>query len=178
MKKVSTILSLALLPFFARSQFSYLWRQISGPVDVVIQHPDSAKTIVSELNLPGDYLFEFSVTNLFGTGRDTCKVTVLPGEVLSIDTSTRIVLQRPRVTKFEVQMLERASDVLVQIKSPRRQTVKVYLLNMYGQRLAEVSIPVSTGVTIASLPKPRVKGVYVFQFITYFENTSKKILIL
>lgn len=91
---------LFLLSIFSIFSFGYrpgvqitqhTWRQISGPINVFIADPDSLRTVVNGLNVPGVYGFEFSiVSNKSINGgdtivRDTCYVTVNPAVLLPID---------------------------------------------------------------------------------------------
>lgn len=156
----------------AQVKFKYHWRQISGPVTVVIEQPDSAETLVTGLNVEGFYDFEFSVTNDFGTGYDTCRVIVLK-DVLAIDTTKPVTITRPEIKKFDVRMIERGSEVWFEIKSPRPQRVKINLYNSLGQVMATAQISVKTGNNYGRLPKPTAPGVYYIQFNTYLENVTK-----
>ena len=171
-------LILLLLPALCFSQeFIYKWRQVSGPTETTIINPDSASTVVTGLNIPGEYLFEFSVTNMFGTGKDTCKVTVLPAEVLAIDTTKKPILQRPVVKKFSAKAIVKGDRIYIQVKSPKPQKVKVRLYNMMGQALAEAEIPVKGGENIFTLPKPRIGGVYILRFFNEIVNDTYKFVI-
>lgn len=178
MKKHLFILMLCLFSVFAFAQdFVFKWRQISGPVEVTIVNPDSASTLVTGLNIPAEYLFEFSVTNMFGTGKDTCMVTVLPAEVLALDTTKKTILRKPPVKYFSAKALVKGDLIYIQVKSPKPQVVKVMLFNMLGQALAEAKIPVLSGENIFTLPKPRVNGVYILRFYNEIVNENFKLLI-
>jgi len=57
---------------------TFLWSKISGPSSFLIEHPDSLKTKVSNLQI-GVYYFELTVSDSEGlSGKDTIKVTVAP----------------------------------------------------------------------------------------------------
>lgn len=71
--------------YVARSIASRQWRQISGPAVANIEKPDHDTTLVTNLNIPGDYQFEYSVTDNGGlTASDTMTVTVHPAVVLPL----------------------------------------------------------------------------------------------
>lgn len=180
MRKVATILAL-ICSLSARGQMTFHWRQVSGPMDAYIVNPDSSTTVVSGLNLPGKYGFEFSATNLFGTGKDTQYVTVFPPkEVLALDDNPRprVSIRPPTPTKFEVKVLLRGNEILAEIKSPQPQKVTIWLCNVLGQPLTKVDIQVKTGTQVISLPAPRTAGLYVVRFITYFDNKTERIMII
>lgn len=175
MKYIFTLLFLAAFSItHAQIKFTFGWRQISGPVTVTIVHPDSASTPVTGLDKEGFYDFEFSACNDFGCGYDTCRVTVI-GSVLSLDTTKPYELSRPEFKEFEVALIDKNSLIYFEIKSPRAQTVKVNIFNTAGQMLATADINVRKGYNYGTLPKPRVHGIYIIVFYTYFEKTVKKI---
>lgn len=176
--KTTLLLSLLLFTTAASAQvhFTYHWRQIAGPVTVTIVQPDSAKTLVTGLDKEGIYDFEFSATNDWGTGKDTCRVTVV-GSVLSIDTTHEVVITRPEVNKLEVKSFVRDQEIFFQIKSPRVQSLIVQIYDATGRLLAKAVVNVRTGYNYASLPSPRVHGVYYIRVLSYFENVTQKIMI-
>lgn len=54
------------------------WKQVSGPKATFISCPLCLKTQVTGMTVPGEYGFEFSVTDSIGRiGKDTCTVQVL-----------------------------------------------------------------------------------------------------
>lgn len=177
--KTTLLLPLLLFTFAASAQvhFTYHWRQIAGPVSVQIDNPDSAATWVRELNAPGEYRFEFEVCNEFGCGYDTCTVTVLPSDVLALDTTTRTRITRPIIKKLEIKSLIRGSEILFEIKSPRVQSLNVQIYDATGRLLGRSVVNVRTGYNYVSLPAPRVHGVYYIRVISYFENVTRKIMI-
>lgn len=177
MKYIAFILFFAASSARAQIKLTYQWRQVAGPVAAVIEHADSASTLVKELNVPGEYKFEFTACNDFGCSSDTCTVTVLPADVLAIDTTTKVHIERPVIKKLEIAMLDKGGEVWMQIKSPRVQKVTCQLFNSVGQLLATADIQLKTGINYASLPKPRLKGIYIFRFVTYFENVTHKMII-
>jgi Right handed beta helix region/Secretion system C-terminal sorting domain len=55
----------------------YLWSKLSGPASGIIAFPNSANTIIKDLNLPGVYEYSLEVTDNGGlTGTDVIKITV------------------------------------------------------------------------------------------------------
>lgn len=178
MKTLIIIISI-LFVMSARAQvrLTFHWRQISGPIATIIDHPDSANTLVRELNVPGDYDYELEVCNDFGCRQDTARITVRPEKTLAIDTTSSITIPRPRIKKLEIRWLEKPSEIWLEIKSPRVQTLKMQLYNSLGQMLATAEIPVKHGVNYASLPRPQLHGVYYIRVLSYFENITKKIII-
>lgn len=167
---------LTILFLSASAQFEYKWRQISGPIQAFIENPDSAKTLVTGLVKPGAYDFEFSVTNEFGTGKDTMTVTVFSGP-LAITPDSIYNFTRPEIKKLEIKVIVRASDIYIQIKSPKAQNIKCGLFDMWGRMLAEIDMRVKNGVNYISVPKPQVKGMYIIKFQTYFEKSVQKLFI-
>lgn len=177
MKKIFCLIAIfTTLHAFSQQKFKYHWRQISGPINVNIVDPDSATTLVTGLNWQGFYDFEFSVTNDFGTGYDTCRVTVFKN-VLSIPTDSDYAIQRPKIKKLDIKMIEKAGEIYVQIKSPRLQTITCVIYDVAGRALAKSDIKVKEGYNYAKLPKPRVQGVYVIKFLTYFESVTQKVFL-
>lgn len=122
-------------------------------------------------------LFEFEVCNAFGCGYDTCKVTVHPGDVLSLDTSSRATIVRPEIKKLEIKSLLRGSEIWFEIRSPRVQSLTFQIYDQAGRLLAKAVVNVRTGYNYASLPAPRVHGVYYIRVLSYFENVTQKIMI-
>lgn len=180
MMRIFMIVSLINMCASVSSQirFTYHWRQIDGVVETIIETPDSANTIVSGLNAPGEYFYEFSVCNDFGCGLDTMKITVLPEKTLALGEDTiSVVIRPPDVKKLEVKAILRDADILLQIRSPRAQKVRVMLFNQLGQALAEVTIPVKKGFNFASLPAPRVKGIYFIWVVGNYQSETLKIMI-
>lgn len=174
MKFVFTILTVFIF-LQSRAQFIYHWKQITGPIQAIIADPDSANTEVSGLNQVGIYQFEFSVTNEFGTGKDTCKITVISG-ALSIQPDSVFHLQRPRIKKLEIKAIARSSDIFIQIKSPRMQTITCVLYDAIGRALAKIDMKVNEGTNYITIPKPHVVGVYIIQFQTYFDVITQKVV--
>ena len=102
MKKIFLFLC-ALYCINASAQLKFHWRQISGPSPVTIVDPDKDTTLATGLMLPGDYQFEFSVSNKCCTSYDTCMVTVIyNGGSLGIDKDTVYQITRPKITKLEI----------------------------------------------------------------------------
>lgn len=155
---------------------SFHWRQISGPVQTDIRNPDSANTQVTGLNVVGIYNYEFAVTNAFGTGLDTCSVTVIKG-ALSIQQDSVYHFQRPEIKNLEIKAIVQGDKILLQIKSPKVQQITCFISDMMGRRIAQSDLMVYRGTNILSLPKPRVAGMYVLQFETYFDVITQKIRI-
>ena len=175
MKTISTILIL----FFAislQAQTTFHWRQISGPLQTVIAKPDSANTQVTGLNQVGIYGYEFSLTNEFGTGLDTCTVTVIKGP-LNIQPDSVYHFHKPQIKKLDIKMIARASDIYIQVQSPTFQTITCTLYDFMGRRLAKVDMQVNKGTNFISIPKPKIAGLYLVGFQTYFDVLTQKILL-
>lgn len=157
------------------SQMQFHWRQISGPVQTNIIDPDSAKTQVNGLYEMGIYEFELSVTNDFGAGLDTCAVTVTAG-TLDIKKDSVFHL-RPVIKTLEIKTITRASDIFVQIKSPKFQQLECALYDLTGRKLAHIILNVKQGTNYLTIPKPAMPGIYVIRFLTYFESVTQKVVI-
>lgn len=175
MKQFFTIFFL-LLSTKGISQMKFHWRQYSGPVQTMIQNPDSPKTLVTGLKKVGIYGYEFSVKNDFGECLDSCTVTVIGG-TLSISRDSIYHLERPKITRLEIKTIVRSNDILLQIKSPGQQQISCMICDITGRGIAKVEMNVKEGVNYVSLPKPRVSGIYILRFITYFEGITKKVFI-
>lgn len=175
MKIIITILTAF---FFSQShaQMKFFWRQYSGPVQTQIINPDSASTEVKGLNKVGIYRFEFTVSNAFGLSKDSCLVTVING-ALDIKHDSVYHIDRPEIKALEIKSIARATDIYIQIKSPRQQTIKCIIYDVVGRPLAQIDIQAKKGVSYATIPKPQVRGVYIIRFITYYENVAQKIFI-
>lgn len=176
MKAIITIISVL---FFscASAQMTFHWRQIAGPKTALIANPDSATTLVKELYLPGKYEFEFSVTNAFGVGRDSVTITVLPATVLAITPDSTYHITRPEIKKLEIKAIARSGDIFIQIKSPKFQRIECALYDITGRKLAKIDMKINKGINFISIPKPRLNGIYLLRFISYFESVTKKIFI-
>ena len=164
--------------FFSQTnaQMKFFWRQYSGPVQTTIANPDSASTEVTGLNKVGIYGFEFTVSNEFGLSKDSCLVTVIKG-ALDISHDSIYHFERPEIKALEIKSIARATDIYVQIKSPRQQTIKCILYDVVGRPLAQMDIQAKKGVSYITIPKPQIRGVYIIRFITYYENVAQKIFI-
>lgn len=172
-----TILFVLFSSFTVNAQMQFHWRQVSGPVPTVIDNPDSANTIVKQLNLPGNYEYELTVTNAFGEDKDSVTITVLPGTVLAIRPDSLYYITRPEIKKLEIKVMARASDIFIQIKSPRMQEIECGLFDIYGRKLAKIDLKVMKGTNYMTVPKPRTKGLYILKFATYFESRTEKIML-
>lgn len=155
---------------------TFHWRQYSGPVTTDIKNPDSTTTLVTGLNKVGIYNFEFIVTNPFGESRDSCSVTVTNG-TLSIHPDSVYHFQRPKITKLEIKSIIRTNDIYLQIKSPKPQDMKIIICDVLGRPFAQTEGHLKEGTNYISVPKPRVAGVYILRFITYWDARSQKIFI-
>ena len=175
MRKYFTIL-LLMFSFCASAQITFHWRQLSGPLQTKIINPDSANTLVTGLNQVGIYEFEFSITNEFGTGKDTCSVTVISG-VLSIQPDSVYHFQRPEIKKLDIKMIVQGNKILIQIKSPKPQQITCFLYDFMGRKLAKIDMTVNKGTNLVSIPKPRIAGIYILSFETYFDVITQKIMI-
>jgi hypothetical protein len=168
-----------LIPFFAislQAQTTYHWRQISGPLQTVISKPDSANTQVTGLSKVGIYGFQFSVTNAFGTSYDTCSITVVSGD-LSVKQDSVYHFHKPQIKKLDIKMIARSNDIYIQIQSPQFQTITCTLYDFMGRKLAKVDMQVSKGTNFISIPKPKIAGLYLVGFQTYFDILTQKILL-
>lgn len=154
---------------------TFHWRQISGP-QVTLSQPDSAKC--QALNLrEGRYEFELTCTNTHGVGKDSVVITVVKG-VLALDIDQQPKKPRPGVpAKLEINASTNATDILLQILSPRQQRIDCILYDALGREIARTSMQVRTGVNYARLRKPRMEGVYYLRFLTYFERKTEKLVI-
>lgn len=148
-----------------KAQYSYHWRQISGPARTKIENPNAASTIATGLNKTGLYQFEFTVSNNFGKGYDTVNVTQLG--------KTRIKIQQPHVKKIMTKSLVRQDDILTQIKSPVKQQITVKICDLFGRKMAETGVNLIEGNNIISLPQPAMHGTYIL----WFGDVSEKVFL-
>lgn len=176
MKKYLFTLFVCLLWQISSAQMKFFWRQYSGPVQTQIINPDSASTEVKGLNKVGIYGFEFTVSNAFGLSKDSCLITVING-ALDIKHDSVYHIDRPEIKALEIKSIARATDIYIQIKSPRQQTIKCIIYDVVGRPLAQLDIQAKKGVTYATIPKPQIRGVYIIRFITYYESVVQKIFI-
>lgn len=164
----------------ASAQMQFHWRQIGGPLPTDIAFPDSANTLVKGLFVPGEYEYELAVTfpayNDF-VAKDSVIITVLPGTVLALRPDTSYQIQRPEIKELEIKVATNSSSILIQIKSPKFQKIECGLFDMVGRKIAKVDMKVFKGVNYMTVPKPKVKGIYILKFTTYFENVTKKIML-
>lgn len=157
-------------------KMQFFWRQYSGPVQIHIENPNTDTTMATGFTAVGIYGFEFTVSNEFGLSKDSCLVTVIKG-ALSIREDSVYRIQRPEIKALEIKSIVRGSDIYVQIKSPRQQTIKCIIYDVVGRPLAQIDIQAKKGISYATIPKPQVRGVYIIRFMTYYENVSEKIFI-
>lgn len=152
------------------------WRQYSGPATAVIEHPDRPMSAATGLTRIGTYGFELTVENAFGIGRDSFLVNITRG-VLSINPDPVFHIQRPKITKLEIKSILRTGDILLQVKSPRKQKIKCIICDILGRAISQTDLPVEEGISYVSVPKPTTRGVYLLRFITYFESITLKVFI-
>jgi parallel beta-helix repeat protein len=97
---------------------NYSWKQVAGPADGIIVNSDSAVTIVNEL-IPGNYQFEFSVTDNSGiVGKDTVDIVVgAPRLNLDIKSNSFKVYPNPVITNttldFSIVKPDTKLDVVI-----------------------------------------------------------------
>lgn len=154
---------------------TFHWRQISGAT-VILSQPDSAKC--QALNLrEGRYEFELTCSNTNGVDKDSVIITVVKG-VLALDIDQQPKRPRPGVpAKLEINASTNATEIFLQIISPRQQHIDCILYDALGRAIARTSMQVRTGINYVKLRKPRVKGVYYLRFITYYERKTEKLVI-
>lgn len=175
--KTLIVITLTFFSFTCAAQLSFHWRQTTGPVQTSIAQPDSANTLVKGLFVPGKYEYELTVSNVFGEDKDSVVITVLPGSVLSINPDEPYQITRPEIKRLEIKAMARASDIFIQIKSPRVQKIECGLFDMYGRKLAKIEMQILKGTNYMIVPKPRINGVYFLRFATYFESITQKIFL-
>lgn len=178
MKKIITVtLSFVILSLSKglTAQMTFHWRQYSGRIQTNIVNPDSANTLVTGLTLEGQYGYELTVSNAFGEDKDSCIITVLRDRTLSIINDTSYHIERPEIKNLEIKMITRASDIFLQIKSPRQQEIKCIIYDIVGRPIAQIVMQVKHGTNYISIPKPRIQGVYILTFATYFNYITQKI---
>ena len=158
------------------AQLHFHWRQYSGPVTGHIQNADTSTTEVTGLDQVGIYGFELTVTSDSTglSGKDSMTVTVING-VLGIEHDSVYHPIRPKITKLEIQTAVRGDLIYLLIKSPRPQKIQCGICDITGRMLAKTEINVKEGENFVSLPKPRISGIYILRFLTYFESQTKKI---
>jgi hypothetical protein len=177
MKAIFTLLFFMIFASAEARINSFHWRQISGPVETIILHPDSATTVATGLYIPGKYKFELTVTNEVGEARDTVEITVTLEKVLAIVPEPPHIIRPPEVEKLEIKTIARAGDILIQIKSPRRQTISCGIYDVLGRVIGMTELKVEKGTNLMTVPKPTRPGFYIIRFISYFDNVTQKIII-
>lgn len=178
MRKLIVILFVGLLQT-ASAQFNFHWRQYSGPLQTNIVNPDSANTLVTGLNQVGIYGYEFTLSDSSKTweSKDSMTVTVTDG-VLSIKPDSAYHVTRPQIKDLEIKVFARTSDIFIQIKSPKQQQIECTISDMLGRRLAKIDLQVKKGTNYITAPKPRIAGIYILLFTTYFDETVVKKLLI
>lgn len=166
-----------------QAQLRFHWRQYSGPVTGHIQNADTSTTEVTGLMQVGIYGFELTVS-LYATdsigmpitisGKDSMTVTVIAG-TLGIESDSVYHIERPKITKLEIKTAVYGDNIYVIIKSPKSQKIDCAIYDIAGRKLAKAEILVHRGDNFATLPKPRLSGIYILRFLTYFDSQTKKI---
>lgn len=150
------------------------WQQISGE-KVTLISPDSIKcqVIINDL---GEYLFKLTVSNKCCSRADSTLITVISGP-LSINPDTIKVPQREQIKELSVRLDVRNSDILAEIKSPRRQEMQAYVYDITGRLLYQKQFIASTGTNVQSLYKPDATGIYIVRFTSYFDDVVQKVFV-
>ncbi|MDP4209147.1 MAG: glycoside hydrolase family 3 C-terminal domain-containing protein [Bacteroidota bacterium] len=71
------------------SEMTYLWKQVSGPAQAVIENPNSALSVVN-FNTAGTYVFQLSISN--GTNTDSKEISIV---VKSVDATIDLAFKKP-----------------------------------------------------------------------------------
>lgn len=147
---------------------NYSWKQVAGPTDANIVNSDSAVTIVNKL-VPGNYQFEFSVTDNSGmVGKDTVDIVVAaPRLNLDIKSNNFKVYPNPVIANTTLDFSIVKPDTKLDVVITNMLGKVVYRKNIVsGQNNIKETINLSN----------LAKGIYAIT--VYFNNGEKQSKVL